>query len=805
MQMSTLLQDIRFALRLFSKHPGMTAVAVLSLALATGPNAALFSVIDSIFLQDLAVKDLGRLVVIGGIKSGRGDGLSYPDYVDIAEQSTLFSDVVAYIKMIRPVTVDGYEEICTANVVTPNYFTGLGAKPLLGRFFSPERDSSAPEGDPPVVISYRFWQRRFGGRPDVIGRTIETSGRNIIIAGVAPKGFRGMEFHMPIDVWFPMSASEPLRLRRAASFTTRDGGPFELGLGRLRPGATIEQARTELGVIAGRLAESYPATNRGRTFLAESFARKFAIVGIIFGGMALGLVTLVLLIACANVAGLLLAQGEARRKEIAVRLSLGAARRRLVRQFLTESVVLGLAGAAGGILLGYWLMHLPVKPPLQGITFDFGVQFDSHVFAYAVVLSFLAAVMFGLLPALSASKHDLVTAMKSDRGDVPRRARWFSSRNVLVVGQIAVSQFLLAGAVLWVRSYVNIQSVDPGFDANRSVLFAQLAPTAAMETKPFRPESFRTVMERMRAIPGVVEVSGVSAIPLSGSGGGMVRKVLLPGDTEATPVRNNYVGSRFFTVMGVRLLRGRDFTDAEAMGAGKPVIVNQTFARRIAPDGEAVGRWIRVEDVDREVIGIVQDGKYNQLRDSAQAFMFLPAGSPPILAIAAAGNTAGVPDAVRRTLAEVVPQVRVLNFTTLKQTMSFATFVDRLAVGLFGVLGLLGMFLAAVGLYGVVAHSVTRRTHEIGIRIAIGAQPRNVQRMILGHGAKLALVGIPIGLAGAVVAGFAMSRLLYGVAPADPVSYGAGTLVVFGIALLASHLPARKAMRVDPAVALRSE
>lgn len=795
--MRTLLQDARYAIRLFAKHPGMTAVAVVSLGLATGPNAALFSVVNTLFFQGMGVEKPEELVEIRASKDGRGEVITNPDYVDLAEGSRAFSNVVFWERHLTPVSVRGWEEVYPSNYVSANYFQGLGVRPAIGRLFSPELDGN-PSGDVAAVISYSLWQRRFGGSPDVLNQTVQMLNRNLVIVGVAPQRFRGMDFHMPVDVWLPLSA-----MARPGDLANRDRGRFETLLGRLRPGATLSQARAELDAAGKRLAEIYPATNKGRTFTGYEYAKRRMKLGLVLGGIALGLASLVLVVACANVAGLLLAQAEARRREIAVRLSLGAGRWRLVRQLLTESVVLGLMGGAAGLLFGYWLLRLPIQPPM-GFSMDYGVRLDWRMFAYAILISAATALLFGLAPAVRASRRDLVSELKAGRGETTCGRRFFSMRNVLVVGQVAVSQFLLAGTVLWVRSYMNVQAVRPGFDQERNVIFAHLAPTAAANARLPEPAAYQELSERLRGLPGVLEVSGAAAIPLSGSGDGIRQKVLLPGDSKETTVRNNFVGPRYFAVMGSRLLRGRDFDDRDA-AVGKSVIVNESLAKRLASEGDVVGRWIRVEGVEREVIGVVEDGKYSTLREAPVPFMYLPSRSPGILAIATAGNPMAVSEAVRRTVTQAIPQLRVLRFVTLEQNMKFATYLDAMAATLLGALGVLGIFLAAVGLCGVVAHAVERRTREIGIRVALGAEPRKVVRMVLGGSLKLAIAGVALGLAAAVAGAITVSSMLFGVKPADPVSYLCGAAVVVAIALLASHIPARRASRVDPAVALRSE
>ena len=775
----------------------MTAVAIVSLGFATGPNAALFSVVNTLFVRSIPAVGSEELVGITATRDSRSERLSYPDYRDLAEGSRAFSAVFAWERRATHLSVRGWDELFPANAVTSNYFQGLGVKPALGRLLTPELEDQAGT-ETPVVISHSLWQRRFGGGEDVLNQAVQMDERPLVIVGVAPPRFRGLDSQWPVDVWLPLKAMTHPRV-----LVTREDGPFPMALGRLRPGATLEEARVELDVLGKRLAEAYPATNRHRVFTAYSYASDRMKAGLLVGGIVLALVSLVLLVACANVAGLLLAAAEVRRKEIAVRLSLGAGRSRLVRQLLTESVLLGLGGGAVGLLLGYWLMRLPLQPPV-GMFLDYGVQMDWGVLAYTTGLSVLTAVLFGLAPALRACRRDLVSDLKAQVGD-SRRIRSLSLRNALVVGQIAVSQLLMAGTLLALRSDVNVEAVHPGFDQDRNVIFARLSAATAVGHQPAGPGvAFHEVASRLRGLPGVVEVSGAAAIPLSGSGDGIRQQVLLPGDTEETPVRNNWVAPHYFAVMGTRLLRGRDFDLHDTVG-GKAVIVNQTLANRLAVGGEALGRWVRAGGLDREVIGIVEDGKYSNLREAATPFMFLPSPNPPIIAIATTGDPMAAPETVRRMLTQAMPQCRVLSLVTMKQNMRFATYLDTTAVAFLGGLGLMGVLLAAVGLYAVVSQSAVRRTREIGIRMALGAEPRVVLALVRREGLRLVLVGVTLGLAATFACAVAASSLLFGVEPADPLAYSGSAAVVLAIAMLASHVPARKARRVDPAVALASE
>jgi putative ABC transport system permease protein len=667
----------------------------------------------------------------------------------------------------------------------------------MGRLFSPERDEPV-QPESPLVISYSYWQRRFSGAPGVVGTTALMAGRTFLIVGVAPRGFRGMDFHFPVDGWVPFSAAEGVGRLDARARADRDRGRLETIIGRLRPGATIEQASADVGRIGDELAEAYPATNRGRAFQVYSFTHERTSRGLLAGAIVNGLVLLVLLVACANVAGLLLSLAEARRGEVAVRLSLGAGRWRLVRQFLTEGALLYVAGALLGLVFAAWLMRLPIAPPLGGVTLDYDLHFDTTVFLYTILIVLFTAVLFCLAPALQATKADLVTSLKSR--DRPRTR----TRSVLVVGQLVVSQFLLAGAVLGVRSYMNIQEFRPGFDSHKKVVVATLARSAAAG-EPVAPARRELLTERLRQLPGVVDVSAAGSIPLSGSGGGARHNTSWQGQAEAVAVRSNAVAPRFFAVMGIRLLHGREFDARDTGRASNTVIVNDSLARRVAPDGNAIDQWIRVDGVPRQIIGIAEDGAYLTLRDAPEPYLYLPSLTAGLVLIETSADPAGLMEAVRRTVPQVIPELYAADVSTLGNVMHFARYADELSVILVGALGGLAMFLTAVGIYGMVSQSVTSRTHEFGVRMALGAERRHILRMVLGQGLRLTLIAAPLGLAAAVIGGVANSDLLFAVSPSDPRSYLAGAGVVAAVVALACLGPARRASAVGPATALRHE
>jgi putative ABC transport system permease protein len=522
--MGAVLQDLRYAVRIFARRRTLTVVAILSLAVATGPNAALFGLINGLFFQHLPVDHPEQLVGLRAMKDARGEAITFPDWIDIRQQATSLAGVIAWERVGFALSIEAGQEVLTGNYVSADYFTVLGVQPAIGRLFSPELDGQ-PGSDAPLVISHSYWQRRFAGAPDVVGMTVRMAGRPLAIVGVAPRGFRGMDVHFPIDGWIPYSAIAAIWGPGTRTFVDRERGQLSSVLGRLKPDATIAQAEADLGRIGARLAQAYPATNQGRQFRVYSYIDDRNEKGLVAGSIAIGLVSLVLLVACANVAGLLLSLAEARRGEVGVRLSLGASRWRLVRQLLTESVLLWLAGAMAGLLLAAWLMKLPIAPPIGGLTLDYDIHFDWTVFLYAVCLACLTAVLFGLAPALQATKADLVTSVKAGRaGQSPRR---HGMRSVLVIGQIAVSQFLLAGTLLGVRSYVNIHEFRPGFDSDKNVLVATLVAGAA-GGGPVTPARQDLLVERLRQLPGVVQVSAAGSIPLSGSGGGAMQRVAWP-------------------------------------------------------------------------------------------------------------------------------------------------------------------------------------------------------------------------------------------------------------------------------------
>ena len=787
-----MLADLRFALRMFARNPGTTAVAVLSLALAIGPNSALFSVIDHFFLRPSAVEGAAQLYNLMGRTSQHAEALSYPEYRDYIAGAGAIADLIAENRGGAILTAAGRSEMVPVAMVSENYFTVFRARAYRGRMI--EESDARWSGAPPIVLSYAFWQRRFGGDPDLVGKSVLLNGTAFSVAGVAPRGFRGPQFQlMPMDAWIPAS-TVPLLGRGMTDLLSRREAHYFNVMARLHPGIPRARAEVAFATVAAQLARQYPATNRDKTSLllpSEDAGRT------LFALVVLSLVGLVLLIACANIAGVLLAQGEARRREFAVRLALGAGRGRLVRQWIAESLLLATTAAVLGVTLSGWLLSAisSLQTPLP-FALDFDFHVDGRVLGYTALLALVTAIAAGMAPALQASRPDLVPALKGDSGGSRGRFRF---RSALVVMQIALSQFLLAGAGLLLRSYLEMQQIRPGFDPDRNVLVATVTPSRSdARVDPAQ------VLENLRAIPGVRRVTSSRNLPLSGMGDGS-QKVLAPGAPEGgLDVGSNRVGADYFGLTGTRILRGRDFRESDP---GDAAAVNEAMARRIWGSADAaIGKPFRIGETTYRVASVVETGKYRLLTEDPLPFVFLKARSlEGTLLIETATAPAHFAPSVRKLLVKVAPDLLILGVDTLREHMWLALFAPKAAAGLVGTVALLGIFLAGVGLYGLVGHSVNRRAHEIGVRMAMGARPRDVLALVLRGGLGLVAIGASIGVACAVLAARVVSAFLFHVSPFDPAGLLGGVAVVAAVALLAAHIPAHRATRVDPMTVLRSE
>ena len=788
-----LLQDVRYAFRMFAKNPGTTIVALLSLALAMGPNATLFSVVDRVFLRPVTVQG-GSQVFFLNLRSDREKSLEdpyYPDFLEYQAHAAAVGDFTASSGYAMPLNVNGVDELVSLELVSENYFRVLGLRAAVGRTLV-ESDACF-EGDPPVVLSHSLWQRKFGGAADIVGKTVVLRFRPFQVIGVAPRDFREpMQRMVPTDVWVPMSASAVWDKAAREDLMLRGKRSIDVTV-RLHDGVTRVRAENALSVIAAQLSREYPATNRNQGIILRPVEDTGSAV---LGTLILSLVSLVLLIACANVAGILLGQGEARRREFAMRRALGASRLRLLRQLLSETLLLALVASGIALLLGRWLMQaIPSLLPSLPVTIDLGLRLDSRLLAYTLTLSMLTTLAAGLLPALRASRTDLAPTLKGDTGGGKSRS-WF--RSILVVGQIACSEFLLVGTGLVVASYFQAQQINPGFDTSRNLLFATLIPKTENP-----PVNYDEIAASVRAIPGVRRLTYVRNPPLSGSGTG-ARQVLIPGiSAEPVGISGNGAGPEYFSIMGTAVLRGRDFTRSDSGGAA---IVNEEMARRFWGDANgALGQFFRVDGKDRQIVGVVETGKYGTLLEDPTPHFFLYTPGAQTMVIEAAGDSSSASSLVRTMFREAIPGVTLHSIMTLRQQLGLAFFPWQSVAGLLGLSAILGIFLSAVGLYGVVSHEVARGSRDIAVRMAMGARPADVLSVVLRQGLAMVVIGAIIGMGTAVAAAKVVASLLYNVSPANPLVLIEAVLAVAVVTFLAVQLPARRAIRTDPMTILRSE
>jgi predicted permease len=800
--MNALLQDLRYGLRMLAKNPGFTAVAVLTLALGIGANTVIFSVVDAVFLRSLPVEHPDELVWMYSMRQGHFLSLSFPDYQDLCRQDSSFSGIIAVSRHMAQLNIDGATEMVKEDTVSENYFSALRVDAVLGRAFAAGEDWRSYR-QPPVVISHGLWKRRFGADPSIVGKTVVFNGQHALVLGVVPEWFGGLQRGWATEVWFPVNGwSSPQDLQNRDN---RDD--FEM-LGRLRPGVKMNEVRAELDTIAHRLSDAYPASNKGLTFVVSTEGDEFR-HNLVPTFLALGGVGLILLICCANVSGMMLARAEARRREIAVRLTLGVGRGRLVRQLLTEGMVLALMGGGIGLILTAWLLRgqQALMPPGPfKMRLDFRV--DLPVLAYALVISLLAAVISGLAPALQASKTDLLSTIRSEEGRTDRGRWWLGVRNLLSAGQVALSLTLLIGAGLFLKSLLFSESINPGFDTSKKMLIVNVAPSVNPR------EFFLPAVEKIQSLPGVKKATYAMRMLLSQSGGGTTCDVSIPGveppsGQKAFAIRYNSVGRDYFQTVGTRVLRGRTFDGREETPTNRSAIINESMARRFWPNTDPIGRHLLADGADYQIVGLVQDGRIEGIHEPPEPYVYFPFAQKSMgeatIIVVTTGDPRHIVGPVKEQIRSVDKDVMFLSIQTLKELMGWALWPDRMFFLLLAVLGCLGIFLTAVGLYGVVAYLTRRRTHEIGVRMALGARGQDVLALVVKQGLRPALVGTVVGVTAAAAVARLISSTLFGVKPSDPVVFVGGSLLVLAIALLASYIPARRATKVDPMVALRYE
>ncbi|HKO05985.1 MAG TPA: ABC transporter permease [Candidatus Acidoferrales bacterium] len=798
-----LLQDFGFALRMLARNPGFAVVVILMLALGIGANSAVFTFAEAALLRSWPAKSPESLAkIVATTPQGGTEWFSYPDYRDLSEQCQSLEGIVAWSRHQMTLRVGAESQFVLDDWVSPNYFTVLSVHAQLGRTLSETPD---PTRELIVVISDALWHRVFNADPNLVGKPILLTGKSYTVIGIAPPRFRGLQREVPTDLWLPVS------MESASELQDRAYHDFEL-LGRLRPGVTATEAKAEFETIGRRLAEAYPSTNKATTFtlVSESERLRDALFPTFMLMTAVGLV---LLICCANVAGLVLARTEMRHREIAVRLALGAGRGRLVRLLLTESALLASVGAGLGLLLASWLLRLqPALLPPAPFEIGLDLRLDSSVLAFTLVAAALTVILFGLVPALPAANLNLIPALKPVQSG-PGPARRFGMRNVLVLGEIALSVVLLTASGLLVRSLVYSRGLNAGFDTRKSLVFFDLSPGLAGYNAEASLRFFQQAAEKVGGLTGVRRASFARRVLLSDSEGGAKQRVSIPGvelpqGQPNVPIKFNAVGLDYFATLGTRLIEGRDFRAADGPSGARVVVISETMARRFWPGKNALGQQIVADGKDFQIIGVAEDAKIIHIHEAPEPYMYFPFAQSPInwgtLIVETRGDPRTMVAAIRREIGNVDQNVPV-GVRTLNYLLQQAFWEDQTAAGFVGALGMMGMFMAATGLYGLISFLVNRRRHEIGIRMALGAERRDVLRLVLSEGLRLAGIGIVVGCCISLGVTRLMSGLLYGVRPRDPITFATSSAVVILIALVASYIPARRAMRVDPMVALRYE
>lgn len=821
--MTSLIHDIRFALRLLLKSPVVSLVAAVSLGLGIGANTTIFSLVNEVFLSPLPMEEPSRLVSIFTVdernRQQQGFGFAPTSRLNLAdyrEKNEVFDGFA--VQGFTPISLTGGRgepEQIPAEIVTGNYFRVLGAPFAAGRGFRDDEDA-VPGASPVAVLSYGLWQRRFGGDVGVVGQTINLNGRAFSVVGVTAESFRGTNAIGGPGLWVPFAMYQEVTsgfLR--SSWDSRRALVFN-ATARLKPGVTLEQANANMNAIAAALAQEYPNENRGRSITLVPVAQATINPGfrqnvVTASTLLMVIVGLVLLIACANVANLLLARAAARKQEIAVRVSLGASRGRLVRQLLVESLVLAAVGALCGLLMAYWSQAalVALRPPfLDADALSMGL--DGRVLTFTALVAVATGLLFGLVPALQFSRPDLATELK-DRSSQPSGSRGpFTLRNALVVAQVALSLVALVGSGLFLRSLGNARQIDPGFEAEKLAVLSFNLGTQGIPLEA-AVERQRQILERVVGVPGVERAAYGGFAPLAG--GGFARTVFLDGQDATDPragrfVQISNVVDGYLATMGIPLLRGRDVAASDTAETPAVVVINETMASRFWPDQEAVGQRFRFFGQPQliEVVGIARDSKYNQLGEEPQPFIYQPLAQAPqanVTLHVRSANPAATLGTVRSVVQQMEPNVPLVGVVTMDDLFDQALWAPRMGALLLAVFGGLALLLASIGVYGVMAYTVSQRTRELGIRLALGASTGSVRSLVLRQGLTLTLVGVVLGVIGAAFGARQVAQLLFGVDAFDLVTFIVIPALLIGVAGAAIYLPARRASRVDPVEALR--
>ena len=820
---STLWQDVRYGVRMLLKNPGVTIVVIIALALGIGANSAIFSVVNAVLIRPLPYEESERLIFLNE-KSAVLDemSISYPNFTDWRTHNQTFEKIGVYNRASYNLTGAGEAERITTGQVSADLFSVLRVNALHGRVFTNEEDR--PGGTPVVVLSYPLWQRRFGGQTSILNQAITLNGKSYTVIGIMPESYA---YPSRVEMWVPVG-----QLSDQPSWQMRGNHPGLYGVARLKPGVTFEQADADMNNIAANLEQQYPDSNAGTRVRLRPLLEIFVVdvrraLWVIFGAVGF-----VLLIACANIANLLLARATARKKEMAVRTAVGASRWRIARQLLTESVLLSLIGGGIGLALARWGVDLILYVSPNAIPRSREIVLDWKVLAFTIGVSFLTGILFGLIPAIQAGEVDVHETLKeTGRGTSGRQ--WL--RSSLVVVEVATTLILLIGAGLMIRSFYMLQKVNPGFAHEHLTSFSISLPEKKYTNEEARASFYNRLLENIRALPGVESAAAASGLPLGNNGwqtAFTIEGQPIPPRDQTPLMEACLVTPDYFKAMNIPVLRGRVFNDRDDRShlAGRDlskldenqreiagvnsIVIDEEFARRYWPNEDPVGKRVKLgtaaDAQSLEVLGVVGRVKMESLSQDSNrvqgyfAFAQTPSGGMTVI-IKAASDPNQLISSVRNAVKEIDPDQPIYNPRTMDEIRAESVAPERLNLTLLSLFAGIALVLAIVGIYGVMSYSVTQRTHEIGIRMAIGARPLDVFKMILGHGMKLALIGVGVGLVGAFALTRLMATMLFGVEPTDATTFGVLSVLLIAIALLACYLPGRRATKVEPTVSLRYE